>query len=146
MNKVKPTTKKDIRELEVAFDGNLDLVLFFLKWIEKGQNATQAYLALHPNVDTASAAVLGSKILRKINIQAVMEAYGLGLETYLTQLRDGIEAKKRDQFTGEVEADHKTRAPYHDKLGKLLGIEQEHSNLNLQVNIQPILGSDIKVQ
>ena len=50
-----------------------------------------------------------------------------------------MDAWKQDQYTGEVTPDHKTRKPYHDKLGNILGIEGPQSQINIQVNI-PILG------
>lgn len=125
--------------LFVTACGSRKRALFFSKWLEHNKNATEAYIDLHPNVSKPVASVLGSKMLRKINIPAVLEAYGLGLDKYLIQLKDGLEANK--QISGIViggklkEADGKThdfievpdhavRKGYHDKLGKLLGIEK----------------------
>lgn len=120
-----------LKELEKAFDGNLDLVLFFVTWVKNGQNASKAYLELNPHVDPASARVLGSRQLAKVNFQWVMETYGLGLEEYLNQLKDGLAATKWNDFSGEREADHQTRRPYHDKLGKLLGVEKDNAQINI---------------
>ena len=80
--------KPNIKELEKAFDGDLDLVLFFLSWVKNGRNATKAYLELNPSVDPASARVLGSRQLAKVNKQAILETYGLGLEEYMEQIKN----------------------------------------------------------
>lgn len=129
--------KPDIKELEKAFNGDLDLVLFFLSWVKNGRNASKAYLELNPHVDPHSARVLGSRVLAKVSIQAILETYGTGAEEYFTQLKDGLSATKWNDFTGEKEPDHKVRKDYHDKLGKLLGIEKEGNQTNLQINVIP---------
>lgn len=117
----------DFKQLEKAFNGDLDLALFFLSWVKNGRNATQAYIELNPKVDRNSAQVLGSRQLAKIDRQAVMKSYGLDTERYFTQLDEGLKALKSDMI-GQTFPDHKTRAIYHDKLGKLLGIENDKGN------------------
>lgn len=130
------TIKPKMKELEAAFDGNLDLVLFFLSWVKNSRNATKAYLELNPHVDPASAAVLGCRLLKKVKVEAVLQAYDLGPETYYQQLKEGLQASKWNDFTGEREADHKTRQSYHDKLGKLLEIEEQPAIVATQHNTQ----------
>lgn len=130
----KQVVKKEIKELAAVFNGDLDLVLFFLEWIKNGQNGTKAYQTLNPGTDPASAAVLASRLLKKVNIDAVLEIYGIGFEKYMEQLRDGLTAEKSD-ITGTRFPDHQTRKPYHDKLGKLLGIESTF-DLPPQTNVQ----------
>ena len=120
-------------ELQKVFKGNLDLMLFYLTWIKNGLNASKAYKELHPNVDEHSARVLGSRQLAKINKEEIMRAYGLDKDLYFKQLFDGNLATKWNDFTGEREPDHKTRQAYHDKLGKLLGLEGD-KGINIQVN------------
>ena len=120
----KVVDKPNIKELEKAFKGDLDLVLFFLSWVKNERNASKAYLELNPSVDPASARVLGSRQLAKVNIQAIMETYGVGLDEYFKQLKDGHEAMKWNDFTGEREADHKIRDSYNKRIGMLLGIEK----------------------
>lgn len=116
-------------ELEKQFEGDMDLMLFFVSYIKNGLKASFAYRELHPDVTAGSAEVGGSRMLsrvkEKIGIQAVMALYGLDLDLYLKQLKDGNLADKWNDFTGEREADHKTREAYHTKLGKILGIESE---------------------
>ena len=90
-----------------------------------GRNATRAYKTLHPNVSDDSARVLGSKKLAKVNKSAILSAYGLTYETYFEKLKEGLEAEKRNQFTGELEADHKTRRIYHQVFGKLIRVEKD---------------------
>lgn len=121
----------NVKALEKAFDGNLDLVLFFLSWVKNERNATKAYLEINPSVDPASAAVLGSRMLKKVNVEAVLQAYGIGPETYYQQLAEGMKAVKSD-MTGQTFPDHKTRAIYHDKLGKLLGIEKDKETMGME--------------
>jgi len=140
---LKPAKKDDkpsIKELEIAFGGDLDLVLFFLTWIKNGKNASKAYLELHPDVDPHSARVLGSRQLAKVSIQSILEVYGVGLDEYVNQLREGHSATKWNDFTGDREPDHKTRESYNKRLGMLLGVERPDSQVNVQVNVSPILG------
>ncbi len=127
----------ELEQLEKAFSGDLDLVLFFVSWVKNGRNATKAYKELNPQVSEASAQVLGSRQLAKIDRLAVMKSYGIGLEEYLQQIKEGHEATKWNDFTGEREPDHSTRKAYNDKIGKLLGIENENNTLN-QYNIDKI--------
>lgn len=119
----KDITKPDTKLLKEAFDGDLDLMLFYVTWIKNNRNASKAYKELNPDVDDHSARVLGSRKLAKVNMNLVMEAYGLDGDLYFNQLYDGIHAIKSD-MTGQTYPDHKVRKDYHDKLGKLLGIEK----------------------
>lgn len=136
--KNKDLTKPNIDELTKAFNGDLDLMLFYLSWIKNGLNAGKAYKELHPAVDEHSCRTLGSRLLSKVDKQAVMSAYGLDHELYFQQLRDGVKAERRDQFSGEMYPDHRTRKDYHDKLGKLLGIEVEKEQVTaIQINVHP---------
>lgn len=135
--------KLDIEKLQEAFskeDGksDLDLFLFYVTWVKNELNASKAYKEIHPSVSDHSSRVLGSRELAKVNKELVMQAYGLDLQTYYKQLKDGLNAKKRDQFTGEMYDDHQVRKPYHDKLGKQLGVETD-TPVNIQVNVIPIL-------
>jgi len=134
--------QKNIDELTKALDNDLDLVLFFLSWVKNGRNATKAYLELNPHVDPASAQVLGSRQLAKIDRGAVMKSYGIGLEEYFSQLKAGHESMKWNDFTGEREADHKTRADYSKRIGKLLGVESDNSALIQVNNYIPLLGEE----
>jgi hypothetical protein len=122
----------NIKELEKAFDGNLDLMLFYLTWIKNGLKTGKAYQELHPEVDEHSARTLGSRQLSKVDRAMVMQAYGLDQELYFNQLKQGNEAMKWNDFTGEREADHIVRAVYHDKLGKLLGIETSNESFGME--------------
>lgn len=118
----------NISELEAAFEGDLDLLHFYVVWLKNELNATAAYREIHKNVTPGSAEVLGSRMLgkvkEKIGLESVMSVYGLDLNAYIKQLQEGISATKWNDFTGESEPDHKTRQGYHDKLGKILGIEK----------------------
>lgn len=120
-------------ELEKIFDKDLDLMLFYVSWLKNGLKASNAYRELHPEVTSGSAEVLGSRMLRKvkdkIGVEAVMSIYGIDIDLYMKQLREGSLAQKRDQFSGEMYPDHKTRKDYNDKIGKLLGLEKGGESL-----------------
>lgn len=138
------TKSLDIPKLQEAFldkkgKPDLDLFLFYVTWVKNGLQSGKAYKELHPEVTDHSAEVLGSRWLSRVERPLVMQAYGLDLSIYYQQLKDGLGATKRDQFTGEVNPDHKTRLGYHDKLGKQLGIETDQAQVNVQV-VVPILG------
>ena len=131
-------TDDKIKDLQKVFNGNLDLMLFYVTWIKNGLDSKAAYKELHPDVTDGSAKTLGSRMLSKVDRQAIMQAYGLDQELYFTQLKEAIGATKWNDFTGEREADHKTRQAYHDKLGRLLGIETDKVNLQ-QNNIEIVI-------
>lgn len=133
--------QKDIVKLQDVFGEDLDLFLFYLTWIKNGLNASKAYKELHPKVDDHSSRVLGSRNLAKVNKALIMEAYGLDHQIYFDQLKEALGATKWNDFTGEREADHKTRKDYHDKLGKLLGIEIDKVDTP-QVNILNVINTD----
>ena len=121
----------DIKALEKAFNNDLDLVLFFLTWVKNGKNGVKAYQELHPNTDYGTAATLASRLLKKVDIAAVLEVYGAGFETYFKQLSEGHQAMRWNDFTGEREPDHKVRGEYNKRIGKLLGVEKEDGGLNI---------------
>jgi hypothetical protein len=124
MEENKGLNKPDIKALEKAFDGDLDLVLFFLAWIKHGKNGVKAYQELHPNTDYGSAATLASRLLKKVDIAAILEVYGAGFDAYFKQLSEGHQAMKWNDFTGEKEPDHKVRKEYNKTIGMLLGVEK----------------------
>ena len=113
-----------------------EIALFFIVWLKNGLNAKKAYIELHPDVGEHSAETLGSRMLKKVEVSAVLSAYGLGIETYFGQLKAGLTADKWDDFTGEREPDHKTRRAYHEVLGKLHGFEGKQAENSIQQ--QPI--------
>ena len=131
-----------VKDLVKIFNNNIDLALFYITWIKNGLNASKAYKELHPTVSDVSSYELGSRMLRKVDKNTIMEAYGLDQQVYFKQLREGLDASKWNDFTGEREADHKTRQAYHDKLGKLLGIETDHPTV--QMNFVKVLQDERK--
>jgi len=108
-----------------ACNNDLELVEFFNEWVNQERNATKAYEKLHPSVTYGSARELGSRTLARIDKQLLMRAYGLDIQRYWQGLNEGLDADKWNDYTGEREADHKTRKLFHDKLGKLLGLESD---------------------
>lgn len=135
----KKVTENKWLELKEDFGDDIELLTFYICWLKNGMNASKAYRELHPEVTEASSEVLGHRALRKVKekvgAEAIASLYGLNIDLYMEQLRDGNKAMKRDQFSGEMYPDHAVRLKYHDKLGKLLGLEQEQSAPNVQVNV-----------
>ena len=127
------TKKTDLEQLEEVFEDK-QTALFFVEWLKNGQNATKAYLALHPNVDYHSARVLGSRQLAKVNISAILNARNLGIETYLQKLKEGLNAVMFIDHYIKAVPDHKTRRLYHKALGELLGVEGKETKINIQNN------------
>ena len=115
------------------FGNDKDLALFFSEWCRNGLNAMRAYLTLYPTVDEHSAETLGSRMLRKVEVGAILTGYGLGIEEYFKQLKMGLQARQyrtvhrrtNDKVIEVSSPDHKTRRVYHVVLGKLLGLEKE---------------------
>lgn len=141
----KTNTLRDSEYLLELLGGDKDLMLFFMTWVANGRNATKAYLKLHPNVSEASAAVLGSMKLRNIKIDVILEGFGLGVDTYMEQLKNGLEAVKYEEVVsidneGNIEKqaipvpDHKVRRNYHAALGKMLNFEKDSGTNVLQLN------------
>jgi|SRR5581483_7728068 len=129
------TTNVDL--LLQEFEGNEDQLLFFVTWLKNGFNAGKAYKELHPDVTEHSARTLGSRELSKVDKKMLLAAYGLDSGMYIEQLKEGLNAMKVNEFTGEMYADHFARKPYHDKLGKLLGFEKDKAmvEINQQTNV-----------
>lgn len=124
-----------LKELEAVIGDN-EVTLFFLAWIKNNRNAKAAYQELHPTVDEGSAKTLGSRMLSKVDRSLVLAAYGLDINAYMTQLKDGMGATRlEDDGEGIVERpDHKTRREYHKALGQIMGVEGKDVN-NITVNV-----------
>jgi len=121
-----------ILPIDEMIGGDKEIALFLSEWLKNGLNASAAYKTLHPNVSDASARVLGSKKLAKINISAILAGYELGYSDYILGLKEGLNAMKFNEQTGEKVPDYKhsliprklgirTRLEFHRILGKLLG-------------------------
>ena len=117
--------EKEFNNNRLAIDeligGDKEIPLFLDEWLRNGLNASAAYKTLHPNVSDASARVLGSKKLAKINISAILAGYDLGYNDYIVGLKEGLAAMKFNEQTGEKAPDYKTRLEFHRILGKLSG-------------------------
>ena len=135
-----------IKALEKVFGEDTDLLLFYVSWLKNGMKAGKAYKELHPDVTDFSANELGSRMLKKVDKEAIAGAYGLNTEKYFEQLMAGLNAMKRDQFSGEMSEDHRVRKDYHDKLGKLIGLETDSAktqvNVGVQINNTPLTDED----
>lgn len=122
-----------INEIE-KICGTKERTLFFLTWLKHDRNATEAYKELHPKVTERSAGVLGSRELGNIDFKLVAQAYGLDTHKYFDVLKNAMDAEKWNEFTGEREKDYRVIKPYHDKLGKILGVETDQPLVMQQFN------------
>lgn len=139
--------KKVESVVKELFNNDQDLALFFAAWVENERNATKAMLQIRPSLAYGTAATLGGRMLKKVEKDLVLSAYGLGIDTWMQQLSDGLGANKQiaamvigkdedSKTTDFIEVpDHAVRKPYHDKLGKLLGLEGEERGVPVTVNI-----------
>lgn len=146
VTKAKPRSSKAVQVVDDLFGGDTELALFFSAWLETDRNATKAMLRIRPDSTYGTAAILGHRMLKKVNKDVVFEHYKLNFDRYLTKIDRGLEAKKRDQYTGEETDDHATQIKYHDKLGELLELEGKAAQLTINntqnnLTITPILGS-----
>lgn len=108
-----------------SFGDNIPLFNFYIKWVEHGFNATEAYAELHPEVTYGSARTLGAKMLAKIDRSLIMEAYGMGQDYYFKSIYGGSQATKLEDLNGERVPDWKTRKPYLDDIGTMLKIKDD---------------------
>ncbi len=99
-------------------------VRFFAEWV-KTRNVGKAYREIEPNIDKDMAKVEGEKMLASLEVDKVLKVYGLDMDTYLKQLKGGLEAMKWiDDGEGMLETpDHTVRRQYHKILGELLKLE-----------------------
>ena len=153
MPKSKMSASADIAVLEQALGGDKELVLFFLAWLKHNRNATKAYKELHPDCTEKSCGVLGSRMLGKVSIPVILDSYGLGMDTYFEKLKDGLNAvnielvkvvtekkdkkgkKKKEIKYEKVETpNYSVQSQYHERLGKILGVEGNNTNVAVQVN------------
>lgn len=144
--------KATLDNLVEALNGDKELVIFFLTWLQCERNALKAYKKLHPAVTDGSAAVLGSRLLKKVNISVILDAMGLGMEKYLGIIAEGLEAtieehvpivktigKGKDketvtEYVKVVKPDWNIRNHHHKKLGELHKLEGQVPSIALQVN------------
>ena len=69
---------------------------FISAYIENSGNATKAYMAINPDVSEESAAVLGYRMLRKVNITVseLLDEMGINDTVLNKKLEDGLDANK----------------------------------------------------
>lgn len=92
---------------------------FIEVYIDKG-NATEAYLAISPDVTKESAAELGSRMLKKlgISIVEVLDRMGLTDPIISQKLVDGLSATRKSGGFKEI-PDQSTRVKFIDLILKL---------------------------
>lgn len=134
-----------------AVDGDADLALFALAWLKNNRNATKAYQELHPGATAKSAAVLGSRMLGRINIPLILSAMGLGVPEYVEKIKKGMDAtetvmvpagKYKNGMPKYVKVKkplHEVQDSYHSKLGNLLGLEGKSAMVQVQANFNQVI-------
>lgn len=113
------------------------------EYLENGGNQTAAALAVYDTENYWAAATIGKENVKKLQIDKYIKDFNLGPARYFAQMAKGLDATKRDQFSGEISEDHKTRADYHKRLGKILEIEKEDQAPVNNILVQPILGGEL---
>ena len=142
--------REEIAELMLdACDNDMERALFFAEWIRNGRNATKAARAIRPHLSDMSAKVVGSRLLTSVNLLAIFNALGLGVEEYIEHLKNGLNAKQiaveKDPETGSITAreldvpNHDVRAQYHSKLGQILGIETKDGGTSVAVQVNNLI-------
>lgn len=155
-------TKKDIVSAEFVdilmkvFDEDEKLVSFYMAWIKHEGNSTKAYKELHPSVSDQVASVLGARRLAKVRekggLNMLLCDFGLGLDIYLQKIKDGLNAVDENYINIKLKTEkgkppeviyekvttpnHSVQKVYHDKLGKLLGIEDKKDDLAPNISVQ----------
>jgi len=123
-----------------------NLTLKQRKWIKeyiKTGNATEAAMRVYDCKDRESAGSIGTENLQKLAIPDLMEQMGLTDITLMNVGAEGMTKANKIHGTGDnfVEIpDYATRHRYWEtmlKLKRRLGVENQ---VNVQVNVQPILG------
>lgn len=150
---------KEIRDLDK--DLTLKQKAFLKRYLETG-NGTKAALEVYDTEDINTAAAIASETLRKLKspIRTFMESKGISLGYLCTVLEEGLRAKRvisavntNKQATGAdtdfIEVpDHEVRHKYLTTASKWLGIDKEEqiTQQNIQINVIPILGKDLKAE
>lgn len=68
-------------------------VAFFVEYINNGMNACRAYSKVYANPNLKSSSVLGNRILSKVNIGALLDITGHGMNTFI----DTLERLRKDE-------------------------------------------------
>ena len=127
-----------------------DLTLKQRKWIKeyiKTGNATEAAMRVYDCKDRESASAIGTQNLGKLSIPDLMEDMGLTDVALMNIGTEGMTKATKIHGTGDnfVELpDYGVREKYWEtmlKLKRRLGVENQ---VNVQVNVQPILGGVTK--
>lgn len=112
-------------ELREMMGGDDDATLFFIEWVTNGRNAKKAYKAIKPDVTDQSAKTLGARMLTRVDLSLVLDSYGIGVDTYMRKLKEGLEATRLYGKSAIEHPDYKARRAYHEVLGEMLGLENK---------------------
>jgi len=109
-------------------------ILFFQEWLKTGNGVKAAQVA-YPDATYSSAGVLAHENLKLIKnpIKTFLEHNGISIG-YLTKiLVEATQAERRDQFSGEMYKDHRTRIDAVDRLARWLGIDAETNKTEINI-------------
>ena len=73
---------------------------------------------------------MGSRLLKRVSIELVLESYGIGVGNYFDQLKEGLASVKYVGLMAEPVPDQRVRRIYHQALGKMLGFESPDIQIN----------------
>lgn len=149
MSKSQELSIEEKREIELILDavgGDLSTALFFTEWVKNGRNATKAYRKIFPKVTQKSAAVLGSRLLSRLDIPTLLSVYGVGVAEYIEKIKENLDATEsvvvpvgtdkngNKKYKTIKKPLHDVQEAYHTKLGMLLGLEGKTAAIQINQN------------
>lgn len=137
--------KRENKAIIKALGDDIKLIKFFEACMETNWNTQKAYKLVNPQVTDKTAKLMGWTYMQKLkasNINLVLEAQGLGTNSYFKQLKEGLGATKMEVVAVgvyEERPDHKVRRAYHRAQGVMLGIEKKKDEVindnRIQINV-----------
>ena len=114
----------------------------FLKLYMESGNAKQSALAVY-DCKESTASQIGAENLRKLHlpIQEMMEARGLSDNNLIGHMIEGLEKPVKVTADGIETPDYSVRHRYLETSLRLKGHGKQAGQVNVQLNVQPILGS-----
>lgn len=135
-----PAKKDDLTEKEKLF-----LKYYTDVKSETFGNGVKSAMKAWPNQEYTSAHVTASRTLQKATIQVshILELKGLSGGKLAEKIEEWLSAKKiKGSMTepDKIVEDYQTQLKAGEMLVKLLGLEPVTNQVNVQVNVSPILG------
>lgn len=136
-----PTKKEELTPKEKLF------IKYYTNITDKDTfgNGVKSAMKAWPDQNYGSACVSSSRTLNKANIKVhnLLEAKGLSGGKLTEKIEEWLSAKKiKGSMTepDKIVEDYQTQLKAGEMLVKLLGLEPVQNQVNVQVNVSPILG------